>query len=137
MPEDVAANLPGARARLQIEICGASLSRALRTDRAIGPCFMVGQAQLRSLGLVPGQSVEVSLMADPNPDEVPIPEELAEALAQDPEAAAKWHAATPGRQRGLAYRVDSAKNLQTRADRAIAVLRELHTGPPPRRSRLS
>ena len=78
VPEDVAANLPGARARLRIAICGVSLSRALMLDRTIGPCFMVGEA-----GPVPNQTTKVSLMAGPNPYQVPIPEKLAEAPAQD------------------------------------------------------
>ena len=50
----------------------------------------------------------------PEPD---LPEELTEALAADPELSEAFDALTPGRQRGYAIQIGSAKQSQTRRNR--------------------
>jgi antitoxin component of MazEF toxin-antitoxin module len=135
LPEAYVASLTPGRVRLCCEIKGEVLKRATMPDGAGGRGFMIGQTVMKQLGLAEGDEVPVTVWEDSAPEEVDVPEELAEALRQEPAAAACWAAASPGRQRGLAYRVASARQLQTRADRAVAVVRELLAGPPPRRKR--
>lgn len=51
------------------------------------------------------------------PDDLDLPEELAEALAADPELSAAWDALTPGRRRGYVVQIGQAKQSATRANR--------------------
>ena len=46
-------------------------------------------------------------------DAVEVPEELRFALEVNDQAAAVWSGLTPGKRRGFAYRVDSAKRRET------------------------
>ncbi|MGA0556642.1 YdeI/OmpD-associated family protein [Larkinella sp. VNQ87] len=56
-----------------------------------------------------------------------MPEELVELFAIDPEGHNRFHALTPGKQRGIMYYINSAKNPQTRVDRAIKMIDRLKT----------
>lgn len=59
-------------------------------------------------------------------DAVDIPEYLSKALETHPAERALWEAATPGKQRGLAYRVASAKTdptCQKRVNEVFGILR--------------
>ena len=49
--------------------------------------------------------------------EVEMPEELTDALDNDPELAEAFDALTPGRQRSYAYALNTAKNSETRVRR--------------------
>ena len=62
------------------------------------------------LGLQTGSSVQVSLHKDESEYGLPMPEELAELIAQDPEAGSLLHALTPGKLRTLLYIVGQPKN---------------------------
>ena len=100
--------------------------------------LLIGRPLARTLRVSLGDRVTVafSLVTD---NAVTIPAEIAEALRQEPAWRSLWDALTPGAQRGLAYRVDSAKLPETRARRAVEVLRDLEDGRParpPRRVRL-
>ena len=59
------------------------------------------------------------------PDKIDLCEELKAVLEQDLEAAARFCEFTPGRQRGLAYYVNSAKRVETRVRRALEVVHKL------------
>ena len=64
---------------------------------------------------------------DPTPQAVELGEELTEVLAQEPEAAARFYAMTPGRQRSLAHYVLSAKRVDTRIKRALELAYKIKT----------
>lgn len=81
----------------------------------------VGGKAKKAEGLNLGESVRVSLRRDESRYGLPMPEELAEVLAQDPEGDAGFHRLTPGRQRTLIYYVSSARSMDTRIARAIEV----------------
>lgn len=55
--------------------------------------------------------------------DVPIPDELTEALDADPELAEAFHALTPGRQKSYAFNLNGAKKSETRISR-IAKFRD-------------
>ncbi len=58
-------------------------------------------------------------------DAVDVPPELDAALHSNSAVAAVWNSLTPGKRRGLAHRVSSAKREETRAARVEEVLEEL------------
>ncbi|MEM8680754.1 MAG: YdeI/OmpD-associated family protein [Planctomycetota bacterium] len=60
-------------------------------------------------------------------DAVDVPDELRFALQADDAAAAAWARLTPGKQRGFAYRVASAKRPATRENRVEEVLEALRS----------
>ncbi|MBC8081641.1 MAG: YdeI/OmpD-associated family protein, partial [Hymenobacter sp.] len=111
--------------RVLVTLNGHPLRRGL-LPRADGSRYLLfGQLVCRRLGLRVGDTLRVTLAPDPNPDQVDLPEELAEGLEAWPEAAAGFARLTPGRQRGIAYRVDSAKRAETRLQRAMQELEQL------------
>jgi uncharacterized protein YdeI (YjbR/CyaY-like superfamily) len=63
--------------------------------------------------------------------EVDMPEELIDALDSDPELAEAFEALTPGRQRGYAYAINSAKQSKTRYDRIEKFRDKIFSGKGP------
>ena len=78
-----------------------------------------------TLGLKAGSPVRVSLHKDDSEYGLPMPEELAEVLAQDEEGNRLFHALTPGKIRTLLYIVGSVKHPDKRIARAIAIAEHL------------
>lgn len=98
--------------------------------------LMFGRATARSLGLTLGGKVEIACsIVDPNV--VDVPEELAEALSQEPEWRKLWAALSPGKQRGLTHLVTKIRSPELRAQRAVDLMRDLQDGivPGPSRTR--
>lgn len=77
------------------------------------------------LGLKPGSKISVSLCKDESEYGLPMPEELAEVLAQDEVGSRLLHALTPGKIRTLLYIVANVKDPEKRIGRAIAVVEHL------------
>jgi hypothetical protein len=77
------------------------------------------------MGLKIGSKVSVSLRKDESEYGLPMPEELAELLAQDEEGSRLLHALTPGKLRTLLYIVGQPKNSDTRLQRALVVVEHL------------
>ena len=77
---------------------------------------MLSKTLLRETGLAIGDRVEVRFrVADQ--DAVDVPEELADALAEDAALAAIWDGLTAGRRRGFAIWIGDAKAAAVRARR--------------------
>lgn len=85
----------------------------------------VNKQTQKQLGLKPGSKVSVSLRKDDSEYGLPMPEELAELLAQDEEGNRLFHALTPGKLRTLLYIVGQPKNSDARIARAIAIVEHL------------
>jgi uncharacterized protein YdeI (YjbR/CyaY-like superfamily) len=85
----------------------------------------VNKAEQKSLGLTIGSEVTVSLTRDETAYGLPVPEEVRELLRQDREGDRLFHALTRGKQRTLLYFIDTAKDPEKRAMRALAVVRHL------------
>ena len=90
---------------------------------------------LKKCGLKLGGDVLVMFrIADQNA--VDVPDELRKAIESNDRADEAWRALTPGKRRGYAYRVASAKRTETRAHRVEEVMEwVLGEGPAKRRSR--
>jgi len=85
----------------------------------------VNQKTQTNLGLKIGSKVSVSLRKDESEYGLPMPEELAELLAQDEEGNRYLHALSPGKLRTLLYIVGQPKNSDIRLHRALAVVEHL------------
>jgi hypothetical protein len=128
LPAEVAEALEAEGVRVLVAtLNGRPFRRAVQGRRDGERFLLVGQAMLREIRAGYGDLVEVALRPDPDPERVALGEELEAALEQDEEAAARFYAMTPGRQRSLAYYVTSAKRVETRIKRAVELAHKLRT----------
>jgi hypothetical protein len=125
LPADVAEALraSGAR-RVEGEInehpVNLTLSRALVVE---GLFLWAGQSLLDRIGIRPGDPLEVRLRPAPS-DAVDTPDDVELALRQAGRTDT-WEALTPGRRRGLLYRVETARTAPNRAKRIAALVAAL------------
>jgi hypothetical protein len=123
LPPDVAAALAGAL-RVEGEIAEHPVNLALSRAPVVEGVFLwAGQSLLDRVGVRPGEVVEVRLRPAPD-DRVDVPDDVAAALRAGGVTAA-WEALTPGRRRGMLYKVDTAKTAPTRAKRIAALVAEV------------
>ncbi|MEM8782203.1 MAG: YdeI/OmpD-associated family protein [Planctomycetota bacterium] len=95
--------------------------------------LLLSRKQLKSMGAGLGSGLRVRFRVD-RQDAVDVPAVLAAALKQDAEMRARWEALTPGKRRGLAYRVASAKRAETQTKRVAEVF-EIMAGVRDERGR--
>jgi hypothetical protein len=128
VPDTVADGLLAAGTRRVVgTINGHTVRRALQNRRNGERFLILGQGLLRDIGVEFGDTVDVVIGTDSDPDYVETGEELAEVLEQDEEAAARWKTMTPGRQRSLALYVTTARRTETRIKRALELAEKLRT----------
>jgi hypothetical protein len=82
-----------------------------------------GKSLLDRIGIGPGDDVEVRLRKAPD-DEVETPDDIAAAL-RAAGASHMWDALTPGKRRGLLYKIGTAKTQATRDKRIAKLIGEL------------
>ncbi|MEL7460411.1 MAG: YdeI/OmpD-associated family protein [Pseudomonadota bacterium] len=129
---DLAAALPleeHPRLRVAGEIAGMDFSGACMPSGG-RHYLMVPKAIRVKQGLGLGDVITLRFGVD-DQDRVDVPPELAEALADDADIAETWAALTPGKQRGFAYRVASAKTVPTRVRRVEEVIGHMLDGKGP------
>ncbi|TNE48346.1 MAG: DUF1905 domain-containing protein [Bacteroidetes bacterium] len=91
-----------------------------------GQYFINLNKKLRDqLRLTVGSQVDVALRPDNSTYGLPMPEEFAELLRQDPEGDTLFHALTPGKQRNLLYIVGHVKSPDLRISKAMICLEHL------------
>ncbi len=130
LPTELSDQLRRQRVRRVVgTINGAPFRLAVQSRLGGGERYLsVSRALLRAMGVRgTGAEVPVVLRPDPDPDRIELGDELTEVLAQDEAAAARFNGMTPGRQRGLAYYVTSAKRPETRLSRALTLAEKLRT----------
>jgi len=123
LPEELEAQLPFdryPRLRIDAELNGVPTQGALMP--ADGRHYlMVSKRLQKQIKAQLGDVVDVRFsVADQDAVEVPV--ELAEALGELPDLKEIWDAWTPGKRRGFAHRVASAKQASTRTKRVAEVL---------------
>ncbi|MEO1593160.1 MAG: YdeI/OmpD-associated family protein [Cyanobacteria bacterium J06632_22] len=126
LPEAIRQQLPldkYPRLRVDAEVNEQPIDGALQPGQ--GKYYlMLSKRLLKAAGLTLGDTATVNFrLADQ--DAVTIPEELQTALAGNPDAKTAWDALTPGKRRGLAHRVASARTAPTRFKRVAEVLTTL------------
>jgi Bacteriocin-protection, YdeI or OmpD-Associated len=88
-----------------------------------GPFLWAGQSLLDRIGITPGEVVEVRLRPAPD-DRVDLPDDVALAL-RAADVLSVWQNLTPGKRRGLLYKIDTAKTDATRQKRIGLLIAEL------------
>lgn len=123
LPKDLQTVLDTAnnpRLRIRGEIDGFDIAAAIMPSSA-GPYVMCSKRIQKQIGKSLGDMVDVRFGLD-NPDAVDVPAELQDALADDPYARDVWDSWTPGKKRGFAHRIHSAKTAPTRHKRVAEVM---------------
>ncbi|HEX4855165.1 MAG TPA: YdeI/OmpD-associated family protein [Limnobacter sp.] len=118
LPAEIAAELPfsqSARLRVEADVSGVPVKGAWQPAKGRW-YLMLPKAPLRHAGLTVGAAVEVAFRLTPQ-DEVDLPGDLKLMLSSEPTVQAAWKGLTPGKQRGLAHMVASAKRAETRGAR--------------------
>ena len=125
-PDDVLKELPfGRRSKLRLEVSLGDLDLPMSLQPVMGrKAVMVGRKTLKKLGLEPGEIVRVRFRVVDD-DHVDVPEALTKLLDTDDDVRASWHDSTPGRRRGWAYMVSSAKRPETVAKRLKEVRKQI------------
>lgn len=122
LPDEIAARLPlqqHPRLRISGEANEVEFKAALMPVR--GRWYILFSAKsLKVMEVSVGGEVCVAFAID-DQDNVDIPDALARALANDGDLALMWARQTPGKKRGLAFRVASAKSAATCARRVEEV----------------
>ncbi|MCB0792468.1 MAG: DUF1905 domain-containing protein [Flavobacteriales bacterium] len=111
-------------------INGVVMDRALMPTKSGFHVIALGQDLRRKANVRVGDVVEVEVWPNPEPDKVPVPEELRETLDFLPEFKAAWQRIPPGKQRNICIWIDQARTTPTRAKRVAELLRRFETGHP-------
>ena len=135
VPAEVAAALVASGTRRVVAVLNGHPVRRALTSLDGGTVLLLGRDTLRAVGVQEGDTVFADLSPDPEPDRVDLGAEFEAVLEGDAEAAARFFAFTPGRQRSMATHVTSAKRPETRLKRALDLAHKLRThtlyGDPP------
>ena len=128
VPDDVAEKLKSAGIRrLLATINGHVFKRALQNHADGGSFIILGREQLKTCGLKLRSTATVSLVPDPTPDLLDMPECFALILDQDDEARTRWETFPIGRQRSLLHYITSAKQEATQIKRAWDLAEKIRT----------
>ena len=122
VPDEIIANLPMAefpKLRVEGEIAEHPFEAALTPVRGRW-YILLNKRLLKSIGAGLGDEIEVRF-AVADQDKVDLPATLSRALSENADMDALWSEMTPGKQRGLAYMVASAKTEPTRSKRVEKV----------------
>ncbi|MEM9941013.1 MAG: YdeI/OmpD-associated family protein [Planctomycetota bacterium] len=126
VPQKILKHLPMKkypRLRVNAQICGVA------TEAALQPCrgewyLMVPKRIQKAASIGVGDSAMVRFtIADQ--DFVDVPTELLHAIEARSKACKVWDSLTPGKKRGYAYRVSSAKRDETKYRRVEDIIEEL------------
>lgn len=101
-----------------VEHAGALLPEAR------GHYILLSRKLLTRLNAQIGDEISVAFAID-DPERVDTPPVLSEALAEEPDLDEAWQALTPGKRRGLAYRIAQAKTESTQLKRIDELRAEL------------
>ena len=127
VPDEIVQSLGrGKRVPVVVTIDGGFTYR--NTIASMGGRFLISfSSEIRAAtGRGAGDDVEVTLEIDDAPRTVDIPAALADALADDPAAAAVWATLSYSKQKAHALSVDGAKTDDTRVRRVQKVIEALH-----------
>lgn len=132
VPAEVTRFFGGGKGRVRVlgTMNGVDIDRALIPDGEGGHEIIVGTDVRKKTKAKEGERVRFGIYRNPAPDEIDIPEELTAAIEMEPEAVRKFAKMTPGMKRNMAYWVNSGKLPETRAKRAVEILRRLMNNYP-------
>ena len=91
--------------------------------------ILVNQSLQKKLKIEVGDEVKLRLLKDTSAYGMEMPEELQVLFDQDEDGNRHFHNLTPGKQRNLIYIVSNVKNIESRLNKALAIvdhLKEFH-----------
>ena len=88
----------------------------------------VNKDHQKGLKIQPGDDLSVSLVPDESEYGLPMPEELAELMKQDPEGDKIFHQLSRGKQRTLLHLIGKPKSAEIRLRKAITIINYLKEG---------
>lgn len=127
VPEEVVEQLGSSRRpKVTVTVNGYTFRTSIAS---MGGQYWLGVSRDRreAAGIAAGETHELELELDTAPREIEVPEDLAQALAAEPEAAAFWETLSFSNQRYHVEQVTGAKKPETRAKRvtkSVTMLRE-------------
>jgi hypothetical protein len=127
VPQDVVVELAGGgHPKVVVRVNGYEFRTSIAR---MGSRFMLGVSKERRIaaGVSPGQVLDVEVELDTAPREIEVPEDLAAALAADPQAKAFFESLSYSKQQWHTLQVSGAKQAETRSRRvaaSVAMLRE-------------
>ena len=128
VPTDIAEEVIGEHSRrVIVTIKEKTVRRAIQNSKNGEYFIMFGLPLMKELGVVLGDEFAIELVPDPDPNYVELGAEFSEVLELDEAAAERFFSFTPGKQRGLALHVNSAKREETRIKRALEIAHKLKT----------
>ena len=126
LPDELARALPldeTPRLRIEVECRGVTFEGALMPVRGRW-YLMISRRLMVRLGAAVGDEIELRFGVI-DQDAVRVPPELSDALDAHPDLREVWNGWTPGKRRGWAHRVATAKAAATRVRRVEEVLAAL------------
>ena len=132
VPDEVVTALDaGRRPPVTVTVGGHSYRTtvASRGGRFLVPLSAENRA---AAGVAAGDEVEVEVVGDAAPRQIAVPDDLAQALAADPTAAAFFDGLAPSHRKEWLRWVEDAKKAETRASRLAKTLAALQAGRPGR-----
>ena len=133
VPEHVTKTLPMKefpRLRVEGEVAEIPFEGAMQPAKGKKWYLLLSQKFLKQNDLTFGEEVEVRFNIG-DQDFVDVPAELEAALAANEKAAELWRTFTPGKKRGFATTVSSAKQTSTREKRARKMVGYMLEGKNP------
>ena len=128
VPSELALKIIGTGSRrVIVKIFDKEYRRAILNRKPDLNYIFIGKAVMNEQGILCGAILDLEIWSDPNPEDLGIPEELTETLKQDKEAAERFYAFTPGRQRSMAHYVKTAKRTETKIKRSLELAHKLRT----------
>jgi hypothetical protein len=127
VPEDIVALLPpGSRIRTKGTMHGVKFALAIQNLSTGEKYFTTSKPMLKQAGLKEGRYAHFIFELS-DPEELEMPAEMEEVLAQDDEAKVIWESYTTGEKRSLLHFISSAKSTDTRIKRAIELCHKMKT----------
>lgn len=129
IPAETAQELKAAKVkRLIVTLNGHTYKRAVQGRKDGSRHVFVSLPMLKEIGAKWGDTISVTLIADPNPDQIDLCEEFVAVLDTDEDAARAWKALTPGTQRSLAHYINEGKSADTRIERGLFMAKRMIAG---------
>lgn len=127
LPPDVARTLAATR-RVEGEINDHPVNLAItRAPVVDDPFLWAGQSLMDRVGVIPGELLQVRLM--PTSDDIVDNPPDVEAALLAHGLLTRWGDLTPGKRRGLLYKIDTARTDATRQKRITALISDLQANP--------
>lgn len=86
---------------------------------------IVNKTKRDAAGIVAGDTVDVILEQDESKYGLPMPDEFAEVLRQDPSGDKMFHALTAGKQRSILYALSKPKDIDVRIHQSLLIIEHL------------